>query len=298
MNGKKRGLAGGRGLSALLGQAREAVAEVAAIEDGHYDDGELRKIALHQLQRGAYQPRCEMDEAALAELADSIRMHGVMQPIVVRQIENGLFDIIAGERRWRAARLAGLEFIPAIIREIPDETAAIMALIENIQREDLNPLEQAMALQRMADEFSLTHEKLAESVGKSRAGVSNLMRLLQLEPDVRRLLENGDIEVGHAKALLGLQAIAQSEAARTVSARGFSVRQTEDLVRKLQLQASQQGITDIEEKEDPNVRKLVNELSDRLGAPVRIVHDKKGKGRLMISYNSLDELDGILAHIR
>ncbi len=294
MNTKKRGLGSGRGLSALLGQAREVAQEVAAIAEGHFDDGELRRLPLHQMQRGRYQPRREMDEDSLKELSESVRQHGVMQPIVVRRLADDRYEIIAGERRWRAAQQAGLESIPAILRDISDETSSIMALIENIQREDLNPLEQAMALQRMSQEFDLTHEKLADTVGKSRASVTNLLRLLQLQPDVRQMLENGDIDMGHARALLGLQAGAQSEAGRQVCARALSVRQTEELVRKMQQPPTQKT----NEKQNPDVRRLAEGLSERLGAQVRIQYDERGRGKLTIAYSSLDELDGILAHIR
>ncbi|NNM52079.1 MAG: ParB/RepB/Spo0J family partition protein [Pseudomonadales bacterium] len=294
MNTKKRGLGSGRGLSALLGQAREVAQDIVAISEGHFDDGELRRLPLHQFQRGRYQPRRDMDEDALKELSESIRQHGVMQPIVVRRIADDRYEIIAGERRWRAAQQAGLETIPAILRDISDETSSIMALIENIQREDLNPLEQAMALQRMSQEFDLTHEKLADTVGKSRASVTNLLRLLQLQPDVRQMLENGDIDMGHARALLGLQAGVQSEAARQVCARALSVRQTEELVRKMQQPTTQKTT----EKQNPDVRRLAEGLSERLGAPVRIDYDDRGRGKLTIAYSSLDELDGILARIR
>ncbi len=295
MNTKKRGLSGGRGLSALLGQAKEAVAEVAAVEDGKIVDGELRKIAIHSLQRGMYQPRRDLDADALAELAASIKQHGVMQPIVIRKRNDESFEIVAGERRWRAAQIAELEFIPAIIRDISDETAAIMALIENIQREDLNPLEQAMALQKMAEEFKLTHEKLADTVGKSRASVTNLLRMLQLEPEVRLLLERGDLDMGHAKALLGLSEQDQVDAAKIVVGKALSVRQTEELVRKIQQSPKLPPKTN-HKKEDPDITRLMDQLSERLGAAVKINHEDSGRGRVVISYHSLEELDGILSH--
>ncbi len=296
VNTRKRGLSGGRGLSALLGQAKEAVAEVAAAAEGHFVDGELRKVAVHNLQRGMYQPRRELDADALAELAASIRQHGVMQPIVIRKRNDETFEIVAGERRWRAAQMADLEFIPAIVRDISDETAAIMALIENIQREDLNPLEQALALQKMADDFKLTHEKLAETVGKSRASVTNLLRVLQLEPEVRLLLERGDLDMGHAKALLGLSHQEQVDAAKTVVGKALSVRQTEELVRKIQ-QTPKFPAKPVNKTDDPDISRLMDRLSEKLGAAVKISHEDSGRGRVVISYHSLEELDGILAHI-
>lgn len=238
-----------------------------------------------------------MSSEALEELAESIRKQGVMQPIVVRPVggENQ-YEIIAGERRWRASQLAGKDTIPAVIRDVSDETAIAMALIENIQREDLNPMEEAIALARLKDEFELTHQEVANAVGKSRAMVSNLLRLMTLELDVKTLLEHGDLEMGHARALLGLENQDQVDAARMVVARGLSVRQTEELVRnysQIKAQKPKQPA-----KEDPDVRKLINSLSEKLGAKVQINQAKGGKGKLVISYSSLDELDGILAHIK
>jgi ParB family chromosome partitioning protein len=237
-----------------------------------------------------------MDPAALQELADSIKTQGVMQPIVVRPIGPNMYEIVAGERRWRATQLAGLDNIPAIIRDIPDETAIAMALIENIQRENLNPMEEAIALQRFADEFSFTHQQIADAVGKSRATVSNLLRLMALNPEAKTLLEHGDMEMGHARALLALPENMQGKAARAVVAKGLSVRQTEAMVRTLLTQADKPAESD--KTMDPNVRKLQDQLSERLGAPVQIEYNARGKGRLSIAYNSLDELDGILAHIK
>lgn len=294
---KKRGLGGGRGLDALLSGVRQVKETVAAVEEGKVPaDGELRNIPVEFLQRGRYQPRRDMDPAALQELADSIRSQGVMQPIVVRPIGEHKYEIIAGERRWRATQIAGLDTIPAIVRDIPDETAIAMALIENIQRENLNPMEEALALQRFADEFQFTHQQIADAVGKSRATVTNLLRLMSLNAEAKSLLERGDLEVGHAKALLGLPEHMQGKAARAVVAKGLSVRQTEAMVRTLL--AQQDKPAEAEKTLDPNVRRLQDEISEKLGAPVQIEYNARGKGRLVISYNSLDELDGILAHIK
>lgn len=294
---KKRGLGGGRGLDALLSGVRQVKETVAAVEEGKVPvDGQLKKLPVEFLQRGRYQPRRDMDPAALQELADSIKTQGVMQPIVVRPIGENKYEIVAGERRWRATQLAGLDVIPAIIRDIPDETAVAMALIENIQREDLNPMEEAIAMQRFADEFQSTHQQIADAVGKSRATVTNLLRLMALNPEAKTLLEHGDLEMGHAKALLGLPENMQGRAGKTVVAKGLSVRQTEALVRTLIAQKDQPA--EVEKTLDPNVRKLQDTLSEKVGAPVQIEYTAKGKGRLVISYNSLDELDGILAHIK
>ncbi len=290
---KKRGLGGGRGLSALLGQASESAEELRAIDQGHFSGHELRQMPVHQLQRGRYQPRRDMVEDALAELADSIRQHGVMQPLVVRAVADERYEIIAGERRWRAAQLAGLEQVPVIVRSIDDETASVLSLIENIQREDLHPMEQAQALQRLAEEFGLTHERLAQTVGKSRATVSNMLRLLQLQGEVRQMLEHGDLEMGHARALLSLPALQQQEAAHLVVARALSVRQTEELVRRMQNPKPKKTVT-----EDPDVRRLCQDLSEKIGAPVQIHNKEGGRGTLSITYYSLAELEGILTHIR
>lgn len=296
---KKRGLGGGsRGLDALLGSVKQVKEEVVAIEEGKVTaaDGDLKKLPIEFLQRGRYQPRRDMDPAALQELAESIKTQGVMQPIVVRPIGLNKYEIVAGERRWRATQLAGLDSIPAIIRDIADETAIAMALIENIQRENLNPMEEAIALQRFADEFQFTHQQIADAVGKSRATVTNLLRLMSLNGEAKTLLEHGDLEMGHAKALLGLPDSLQGKAARAVVAKGLSVRQTEAMVRALLAQADKPA--EVERSLDPNVRKLQDQLSEKLGAPVQIEYNARGKGRLTIAYNSLDELDGILAHIK
>ena len=300
---KKRGLS--KGLDALLSNAMPPRESVSIADDENQAvqeslraarDGELRRLPVHLLERGRYQPRRDMSPDALNELAESIKAQGVMQPIVVRPISDTRYEIIAGERRWRAAQMAGLEVIPAVVRDVPDEAAIAMALIENIQREDLNPMEEALALSRLKDEFQLTHQQVADAVGKSRAMVTNLLRLISLEDEVKKLLEHGDLEMGHARALLALQGDKQIAAGRTVVAKGLSVRQTEALVRDYEKQQPEEPR--VIEREDPNVRKLLNDLSDKLGAPVQLKQEKGGKGKLVISYSSLDELDGILSHIK
>ncbi len=299
MSGKKKL---GRGLDKLLGgiAAKASAAEALASSQTSVSglvDSELRHIPIDLIQRGKYQPRTDMHEEALQELADSIKVQGVMQPIVVRPLEGGdRFEIIAGERRWRATQIAGLDTIPAVIRLVGDESAIAMALIENIQREDLNPIEEAMALKRLQEEFSLTQQEVAEAVGKSRTTVTNLLRLMSLNYDVRLMLERGDIEMGHAKALLGLQPEQQSDASKAVAGKGLSVRQTEAMVRKLienkPLQQQEPA------RENPDIVRLQESLSERIGARVEIQHTNKGSGKLTLRYNSLDELDGILAHIK
>ena len=259
-------------------------------------DGDLKNIPIDLIQRGKYQPRTDMHEDALEELAASIRAQGVMQPIVVRPISSDKYEIIAGERRWRATQIAGLDSIPAIIKPVGDEAAIAMSLIENIQRENLNPIEEAMALKRLQDEFELTQQEVADAVGKSRATVANLMRLIGLTIDVRRMLEHGDLEMGHARALLSLPDIQQSEAARSVVGKGLSVRQTESLVRRLIAEAGSNNSAG-PKMVDPDIKNLEESLADKLGAKVMIQHTAKGKGRLVLKYNSLDELDGILSHI-
>lgn len=291
MAAKKRGL-GERGLGALLQGSR-----VNLNQETTNRDGEMRDIPVDLIQRGRYQPRRDMDPAALQELADSIRQQGVMQPVVVRPIAEGRYELIAGERRWRATQIAELDRIPAIIREVPDEAAIAMALIENIQRENLNPIEEAFALQRLQEEFGLTQAQVAEAVGKSRTTITNLLRLIGLTEDVRTMLEHGDLEMGHGRAMLTLPPEQQMQVARQVVAKSLSVRQTEALVRRIQQEKP------AEEKEasrtlDPNIRALQDDLSDRLGARVSIAHGKRGKGKVVIEYTSLDELDGILGHIR
>jgi len=275
----------GRGLDALLG-AYEAPAE----------KDELRQIPIDQLQRGKYQPRTHMNAEALEELAASIKAQGVVQPIVARPLPAGNYEIIAGERRWRAAQLAGLETVPAVVRQIPDEAAIAIALIENIQRENLNPVEEANALTRLIDEFHMTHQQVADAVGRSRAAVTNLLRLLTLNPDVRELLENARMDMGHARALLALEGKGQSQAAHQVVDKGLSVRETENLVRRLL--AKPAGHKTPGARMDADTRALAQQISEKLGAKVRIQHNAKGKGRLVIEYTTLDELDGILAHLR
>jgi ParB family chromosome partitioning protein len=288
---KKRGL--GRGLDALLGAAVSS--QAAGGEKSYSSDNDLRDIPVDLIARGKYQPRRDMDEDALQELANSIKVQGVMQPIVVRPVATDRFEIIAGERRWRATQLAGLDTIPAMVRDVPDEAAIAMSLIENIQRENLNPIEEAVALQRLQQEFELTQQEVADAVGKSRSTITNLLRLMSLQGDVRTLLEHGDLEMGHARALLGLSSDDQSAAARIVVGKGFSVRQTEALVRKL---LAEKGKPAAAAKQlDPNIKQLQNDLSQKLGAKVQIQHTNKGKGKMVLSYNSLAELDGILKHI-
>ncbi len=287
---KKRGL--GRGLDALLGGASVSAMQEEAAK---VDTRELQHLPLDLIQRGKYQPRRDMDPQALEELAQSIKNHGVMQPIVVRPVSGGRFEIIAGERRWRASQQAGLEKVPALVREVPDEAAIAMALIENIQREDLNPIEEAVALQRLQQEFQLTQQQVADAVGKSRVSISNLLRLIALPEEIKTLLSHGDLEMGHARALLGLPAEQQVEGARHVVARGLTVRQTEALVRQW---LSSKETPKAEVKVDPDISRLEQRLAERLGSPVQIKHGQRGKGELVIRYSSLDELQGVLAHIR
>ncbi len=289
MAARKKGL--GRGLDALLGAQAGASQNLA---DDVNKVGKLQELPVDVIHRGRYQPRRDMDPEALSELAASIKQQGVMQPIVVRPIGPEKYEIIAGERRWRACQLAGLHSIPVVIKDVADEAAIAMALIENIQREDLNPIEEAASLQRLLQEFDLTQQQVADAVGKSRSTVTNLLRLMTLRDDVRILLEHGDIEMGHGRALLGLPTELQSQAAAKVVARGLSVRQTESLVRALQKPKVGQPPV---ESGDGDVKQLEQQLGETLGAKVSIQNTKKGKGRLVVTYNSLDELDGILAHI-
>jgi ParB family chromosome partitioning protein len=275
----------GRGLDALLGSALGTTS----------GKDELKHVPVDLLQRGKYQPRTHMNQDALEELASSIKAQGVVQPIVVRPIGAGRYEIVAGERRWRAAQMAGLHSVPALVRNVPDEAAIAIALIENIQRENLNPVEEATALQRLIDEFGMTHQQTAESVGRSRAAVTNLLRLLTLRTDVREMLEQGKMDMGHARALLALSGKAQSEAARQVVDRGLSVRETEQLVRRL-LERPHRPKT--ARRKDPDVRALEEKLSGKLGARVQLLQTSGAKGKLVIEYNSMDELDGILAHIK
>jgi ParB family chromosome partitioning protein len=308
----------GRGLAELLGTPRPSpdtlvpAAGATGTEASRGSGGdELRRLPLDLLQRGRYQPRLDMRPESLAELAESIRAQGVVQPIVVRPIgepdAQGVrrFEIVAGERRWRAAQQAGLAEIPAIVRQIPDEAAIAMALIENIQREDLNPLEEGRALQRLIAEFGLTHQQAAQAVGRSRAAVSNLLRLLELPEEVCQQLERRELEMGHARALLGLPHRRQQiEVALLVASKGLSVRDTEGLVRRMiepsrgSNAGSDSGAGAGTPGLDPNIRRLQEDLAERLGARVSIEHARAGNGRVVIRYNSLDELDGILSHFQ
>src|SRR5262245_25909335 len=300
---KRRSL--GRGLGALLGQP-EPDDESPVVTKLHSDE-ELLKVPVDLLQRGKYQPRIDMRPETLQELADSIKAQGVVQPIVVRPLDappgddqsagHARYEIIAGERRWRAAQLAGLHEIPAVVRRVADEAAIAMALIENIQRENLNPLEEARALDRLITEFDMTHATAAEAVGRSRAAVSNLLRLLELTDEVKTLVEHRELEMGHARALLGLETRRQqAEVGALVAQKKLSVRETEALVKRLTTKpaAAEQSAPRV----DPNIRKLEGELSEKLGAKVAVQHTASGKGKLVISYHTLDELDGILDHIR
>jgi ParB family chromosome partitioning protein len=288
----------GRGLGALLGQP---VPASGAVVTPLRHDEELQKLPVDLLQRGKYQPRIDMRPETLQELADSIKAQGVVQPIVVRPLSDDpsqrRYEIIAGERRWRAAQLAGLHEIPAVIRRVPDEAAIAMSLIENIQRENLNPLEEARALDRLITEFDMTHATAAEAVGRSRAAVSNLLRLLDLTEEVKTLVERRELEMGHARALLGLDnKRQQAEVGALVAKKSLSVRETEALVKRLLTQPPAQAPEAA--RTDPNIRKLESDLSEKLGARVHVQHSQSGKGKLVISYHTLDELDGILAHIQ
>ncbi|WP_158775162.1 ParB/RepB/Spo0J family partition protein [Cobetia sp. L2A1] len=313
---RKRAL--GKGLDALIGAgSRRRHAEIdieaaggatadASLEVSHatetvdstvaMPDERLERLPLAQLQRGKYQPRRDIQPDALEELADSIRAQGVMQPIVVRPVGGGRYEIIAGERRWRASQLAELDTIPAVIREgISDEVALALALIENIQRENLNPVEEAMALKRLIEEFELTQQQVGDAVGRSRAQVTNLLRLLTLEEEVQTLLERGELDMGHARALIGLSPARQRKLAHDVVERELTVRQTEALVKSVQQGEQAKAIPT---RPDADIQRLETSLSEQLGAAVSIRHGKSGKGKVTISYTSLDELDGILGHIK
>lgn len=283
MSVKKRGL--GRGLDALLTSNRTSNSDTATTTASA-----LQQLPVEFLTPGKYQPRKDMSQEALEDLASSIRAQGVIQPIVVRPLGKDKFEIIAGERRWRASQLAQLSEVPCIVKDVPDEAAVAIALIENIQREDLNAMEEAVALDRLLTEFALTHQQVADAVGKSRASVTNLLRLNQLNEDVKLLLEHGDIEMGHARALLALKDNEQSDAARLVAAKQLTVRETENLVRRI----LEPKPAVAEKPRDPDVMALEQRLSERFAAPVQISYNGKGKGKLEISYTSLDELDGII----
>lgn len=281
----------GKNLNALLGKARGSVESSAKTPA----DGALRKLELDQIQPGQYQPRTGMDPERLEELADSIRAQGVVQPVVVRALKSGKgYELIAGERRWRAAQIAELKQIPAVIRDVPDEVTLAMALIENIQRENLNPIEEASAVKRLIDEFELTHAEAAVNVGRSRAGVSNLLRLLELDPKVRALVDQRKLDMGHARALLALEGEQQRAAARQVVNLDLSVRQTEALVKRLKAGTKKP----VKAAKNPDIERLEQQLTEQLCAPVSVKHSASGKGSLTIRYTSLDELDGILDQIR
>jgi ParB family chromosome partitioning protein len=293
MSGKKKGL--GKGLDALLGgelgaPIAEEQAEDRSIE-AHAQS--LKELPVEFLQRGQYQPRKDMNPGALDELAESIRRQGIMQPIMVRTLKGDSYEIIAGERRWRAAQIAQLHEVPVLIRNIPDEATLAVALIENIQRENLNPVEEAAGLKRLMDEFGLTHEEMARSVGRSRTAVTNLLRLLSLSPGAKQLLEQGKIEMGHARAILGLGLEFQDTVAAEVYAKKLSVRQTEALVRDYA--SPKKSASQVVKSAD--IRSLEETLAEKLGTKVS-VQDNNGKGKLVIEYSSLDTLDGILAHIK
>lgn len=296
---KSKGL--GRGLDALLATSKsysdkyneDNPAQLAAASE----NSELQQIPIEFLSPGKYQPRKDMADKALEELAASIRVQGIIQPILVRQISEQKYEIIAGERRWRAAQLAKLDVVPCLVKTIPDEAAIAIALIENIQREDLNAMEEAQALDRLMIEFKLTHQQVAEAVGKSRTTVSNILRLNGLEPSVKLLLEHGDIDMGHARALLAVDGEFQEELAKLVAEKGLTVRDTERLVKKSQEQDTAPEKLPTEAKLDPDVQRLEVSLSDRLGTKVKIDHNKQGKGKVVISFHDLEQLDGILSHI-
>ena len=277
----------GRGLDALLGTAREM------------NEGEerLAQLPLASLRPGKYQPRTRMDQASLEELAESIRARGVIQPLVVRPVGEGQYEILAGERRWRAARLAGLERLPAIVRDVPDEAALGIGLIENIQREDLNPIEEASGLKRLIDEFKLTHEEAAKAVGRSRAGVTNLLRLLELAPAVQAFVQDGRIDMGHARALLAVSRARQVELAHLVAEKGLSVRETERLVQESTTAPRPPRGGHASAALDADTRRLQEQLSERLGASVQLRPRSGGRGSIVIDYGSLDELDGLLERL-
>ena len=283
----------GKNLNALLGKSRSASS--AGNASGETAEDTLKKLPLDRIQPGQYQPRTGMDPDRLDELADSIRAQGVVQPVVVRKLASGGYELIAGERRWRAAQKAGLDEIPAVIRDVPDEVTLAMALIENIQRENLNPMEEAGALARLIDEFELTHEQVAANVGRSRASVTNLLRLRDLEPKVRELVDQRRLDMGHARALLGLTGNDQIGAARRVVNLDLSVRQTEALVNRLKAGPAK-GQAGAER--NPDIQRLERELTETLCAPVSLTHSASGKGALTIRFTSADELEGILERIR
>lgn len=289
MAAKKRGL--GRGLDALLGDENNGA------RDGSPAEGELRTLPIQHIGPGKYQPRQHWNEDALNELADSIRAQGLIQPIVVRSVGRNKYELIAGERRWRAAQKAGLSELPALVRDVPEQSVLAMALIENIQRQELTPLEEAQALERLIGEFTLTHQQAAEAVGRSRAAVSNLLRLLDLPDPIRELLDEGKLEMGHARALLTLDEDLAVPLARQASRMGWSVRELEQAVRRAQHGSGKKGKPATTAR-DPDIENLENELAEKLATRVQVAHGRNGKGKLVIHYHSLDELDGILGKIR
>ena len=268
--------------------------DVVQKDDTSGSSGQLRYLPPEYLERSPFQPRRDINPDTLEELAQSIRTQGIMQPIVVRKMDAKTFQIIAGERRWRASQLVGLDSIPCLVRDVTDEAAMAMALIENLQREDLNPIEESVALQKLQSEYDMTHAEIAQLVGKSRAAVSNSLRLLQLNSVTRKMVEHGDLEMGHARALLSIKGDLQAETAKMVVAKGLSVRQTEALVKRVSAQSEHSAIASSVKSVDPNIQSLERELAERLGAAVKILHSEKGKGRLVIRYHSLAELDGII----
>jgi len=281
---RRRGL--GRGLDALLGSTE-------LLEEHNAGDAGVENVAVDRIQRGKYQPRRSFPEATLRELADSLRAQGMVQPVVVRPVGDG-FELVAGERRWRAAQLAGLHEIPAVVRDLDDRASAAIGLIENVQREELNALEEAEALARLTGEFELTHQEVAEAVGRSRVAVSNLLRLLDLHDDLKQLLVDGELEMGHARALLGAPLERQPALANKVVSAGLNVRQTEALVRGSGKPAAREP----GKRRDPDITALEQKLGEQLGAAVSLAHNSNGSGRLTVKYHSLDELEGILEHIR
>lgn len=274
----------GRGLNELLSGSQLDVLSDQELQ-------EFNVLPIEYLQPGKYQPRQVISSETLTELAESIKSQGMIQPIIVRPIEKNRYEIIAGERRWRAAQLAGLKDVPTLVKNISDEATIAISLIENIQRENLNPLEEALALRRLLEEFGMTHQQVAEKLGKSRITITNSLRLLNLNKEVKTLLEHGDLEMGHARALLALEGSLQNEAAQLVVAKDLSVRDTERLVKKMLVN---KGLVPAKKSIHPDVLALQNSLSDKLGAKVVIQHNSKGKGKLSIGFNSFDELDGIL----
>lgn len=278
---QKRGL--GRGLDALLGDAPPATEK----------KNELQKLPIEWLQRGKFQPRKDIDPEKIKELADSIKAQGIIQPIVLRKIGDERYEIVAGERRWRAAQLAGLQEVPVVVRDIDDKGAMAIALIENIQREDLNPLEEADALRRLLEEFELTHQQIADAIGKSRATVTNLLRLMELQPEVKQLLVDKQIEMGHARALLPLGRDLQIQAAQKIAKQSLSVRAVEKLIRDLQTEPLKNEPAEV----DRDTLRLQEDLTSKLGAKVSINHKQNGSGKLVVAYSSLEQLDGIIEQL-